>query len=286
MKFYCINKKDSLGKAREYLRNACGSLGIEFVEIVSEKFDAIEASVLSAGDMLYRVSTDKVSVAIEQFLMNENVATFHNGQYFRNRSSRSSYIALKGTEIPMPKTIPIPSLNKRVIEKYVEYLGGFPIIIKVVGGMRGVGVIKIDSMQALYSTTDYLDSIGSKYIFRQFIDVSESERLVVLGEKVIAGVQYSAKGFDFRSNSKLSGTGVREKKYSQQIESDAIEATKMRGLDFGGVDILIDKDGNHYILEVNFPFGFPEVQETTGVDIAKEMVMHLKEKANKILLEK
>ena len=285
MKFYCINKKDSLGGARAYLKNACESLGIEFVEIVSEKFDAIDAPMLGAGDMLYRVSTDKISVAIEQHLINEKVATFHNSMYRSNRVSRSSYVVLKDTEIPMPKTISIPSLNKKVIEKYVEYLGGFPIIVKVVGGMRGVGVIKIDSMQALYSITDYLDTIGSKYIFREFIDVNNSERLVVLGDQVIAGIQYKASGHDFRSNSRLSGTGVIEKKYSQEIEQAAIKATKLRGLDFGGVDVLIDKNGRHYILEVNFPFGFPEVQKITGVDIAKEMLTHLQEKANKFLQE-
>ena len=268
------------------LEAACKSLSVEFVEIVSEKFDAIDSPKLGAGDMLYRVSTDKISVAIEQFLINEKVATFHNNQYRSSRTSRSSYVVLKDTQIPIPKTISIPSLNKKIIEKYVEYLGGFPIIVKVVGGMRGVGVIKVDSMQALYSITDYLDTIGSKYILREFIDVNNSERLVVLGDKVVAGLQYSAKGHDFRSNSRLSGTGAVEKSYSKEIEEDAVMATKMRGVDFGGVDILIDKKGRHYILEVNFPFGFPEVQNITGIDIAKEMIAYLKEKASAIMEEK
>jgi len=279
------NKKNSIGKARAYLRQAAESLGIDFVEIVSEDFDAIDFPKLGVGDMLYRVSTDRISSAVEQHLINEKVATLYDNSYKSGRISRASYLMFKEGNVPMPKTIAVPSLNKKIIEKYVKYLEGFPIIIKVVGSARGVGVIKVDSMSSLYSITDYLDTIGSKYIFRQFIDVNNSERLVVLGEKVIASIQYKASGYDFRSNSRLSATDVLEKKYSSKVQRDAIFATKLMGLEFGGVDVLIDKAGKHYILEVNFPFGFPEAQKITGVDIAKEMMTYLQNKAIKLMKE-
>ncbi len=281
MRFYCINKRQSLGFAREYLKSACQKLGVEFVEIVSEDFNILEMPLLGKQDMLYRVSTDKTSFAIEQFLLNDNVTTFYINS-LEHGKSRASYLALKGSEISIPKTISVPSLNKKNIEKYVEYLGGFPIILKVVGGMRGVGVIKVDSLPALYSITDYLDTIESKYIFREFIDSSSSARLVVLNGEVIASVEYGSTGNDFRSNSRLSGTSVIEKTYDEKIQKAAIEATRLRGFAFGGVDIMIDKGGKYYVLEVNFPFGFPEVQKITGIDVAEKMICFLMNKSKKL----
>lgn len=283
MKFYCINKKNAAGKARAYLQAACESLEVDFFEIVSENFDAVDFPKLGVGDMLYRISTDKVSLAVEQYLINGKVATFYDNSYQNGRISRASYLMLRNSGVPTPETIPVPSLNKGVIEKYVRYLGGFPVVIKVVGGSRGTGVIRVDSMAALYSITDYLDAIESKYVLRQFINVNDSGRLIVLGDEVIASVQYRASGHDFRSNSRLSATKVFEKKYPQDVQKYAIIATKSMGLEFGGVDVLIDEDGQPYILEINFPFGFPEAQKVTGIDIAKKMVAHLKEKSIKLL---
>lgn len=276
MKFYCINKKDSPGLAREFLKKACRNLNVEFVEIVSENFNELEFPQLKKGDMLYRVSTDKNSVAVEQFLLNEHVATFYSSD--TNQKARASYLSLRGSSVAIPKTISVPSLNRKMIETYVDYLGGFPIIVKVVGSTKGVGVIKADSMPSLYSIIDYLDATKNKYILREFIDSASSARLAVLGDQVIASVEYKSRSEDFRSNSKLSSVDVRSKSYSQEIQKAAIEATRLRGLEFGGVDVMIDGDGKYYILEVNSPFGFPEVQKITGIDISEKMVQFLMKK--------
>ncbi|KKQ44614.1 MAG: hypothetical protein US63_C0025G0019, partial [Candidatus Moranbacteria bacterium GW2011_GWC2_37_8] len=51
----------------------------------------------------------------------------------------------KANDITMPKTLNLFSRDRDLLQKYVEFLGGFPIIIKSLGGSHGVGVMKIDS---------------------------------------------------------------------------------------------------------------------------------------------
>jgi len=282
MKLYCIDNEKSSGKAVVYLKSACESLGVEFIEITAEKFDATEAPALEPGDALYRISTDKTSREIEKFLTNDSAVTFYDYFIARPDLVRGSYIALKNSAVPMPKTIPVSTANRKILKKYAMALGGFPMIVKVIGGSQGIGVIKVDSAQALYSIVDFLNKSGEKYIFREFIQTNESARLVVVGERVVASINYRATSDDFRSNNRIKKENVENKKYSPEVEQSAIEATKLKGLQFGGVDILFDEAGNHYVLEVNFPFVFHDVQRITEVDVAREMVLHLQRKAEEL----
>ncbi len=279
MKFYCIDNLKSPGIAVGYLEKACAELGVEFEKIIVEKFDATKLSRLEAGSCLYRVAVGKLAADIEKFFIDDGVATFYNEKLAPHGAILPSYVALKNSNIPMPKTITTASTNREVLKNYAEHLGGFPLIAKVMGGSQGVGVIKIDSLQSLYSIADFLNKKEEKYILREFIETTKSARLAVVGDKVVASMEYQATGGDFRSNNRVNKESANAKKYEEETEKIAIEAVRLRGLEFGGVDILIDKKGNNYLIEVNYPFSFPDVQRVTGIDIAREMVSYLKNKA-------
>ena len=83
-----------------------------------------------------------------------------------------------------PRTIFSLTADRALLKRYVEYLGGFPIVLKVVGGTRGIGTIKAESWHGLLSMADYLVGIGARFILRQFIDAEFGVRAMVIGNDV------------------------------------------------------------------------------------------------------
>ena len=59
----------------------------------------------------------------------------------------------------------------------------------------------------------------------------------------------------------------------------AERAVAALGLEFGGVDILVDEQGTATIAEVNFPCNFARNQMNTGTDVAGLLVDHLMAKS-------
>ena len=105
-------------------------------------------------------------------------------------------------------------------------------------------------------------------------------RLIVLGDQVIDSIEYKREPNDFRSNV-AKQPSVLAKKFPQHIQDAAVESVKALDLEFGGVDILIQNDGQFYIAEVNFPCNFSRSQLTTQTDIAGAIIDFLVAKSKK-----
>lgn len=277
MKFYCIRNGSSadLLKRIELLRGACETKGICFVDLDSSIVDYSNIPRPSKDDFLYNVG--RGSQVLESLMLNDEVTTFYqvNPQANYNLANTSTFwtILHEKEGLPAPRTIHSLSCDRRLLDQYVVQLGGFPVIIKSVGGTRGVGVIKIDSVEALYSTADYLIASGGNFILREFIDSAARLRVVVLAGKVIAVVEYTSPPGDFRTiedHPETKATSI-----TAEIGETAVRAVQIMGVDVGGVDIVTDRAGRHYLLEANFPFSFQRPQEYSKVNIAGRMVDHL-----------
>lgn len=280
MTFYCI-AKESENISVELLRTACEKRSVDFVVIRPEGFDFTDAPRITAGDCLYRVSANDLSaIAIEKFLFRQGVSTLRITSTAYLPAIPSSFFSLPKKDVPIPKTIPTITKDRDLLKRYAAWLGGFPIILKAVGNSLGIGVIRVDSLESLYSLVDYLEKVGGNYILREFISVRESARLAVLGDHVIGSIQYSSKSSDFRSNQDAQFIPLA---YPESVQEIAVRAVQAKGLEFGGVDILIDKHGDPYVLEVNFPFSFPDIQKAAEVDVASAMVDYLIAKADRVL---
>lgn len=282
MTFHCVASA-AQKQTIKFFRAACHSRQIAFNLINPQKIDYTDNSRLPlAGDLLYRASTVqsgyKDAGIVEAFLLNDKVTTFYHS--FERALSRhvSSFVAHQKANLPIPKTIPRLSCNHASLKKYADYVGGFPVIIKATGGSHGIGVMKVDSLESLNSIVDYLHLTHENIILRQFIDVSTSARLIVLGHQVVASLEYAAPDDDFRSNVG-NFPNVTAKEFPAPIQDLAVKATQTLGIDFGGVDILIDNNDQLFITEVNFPCNFSRAQKVTGVDIAGLMIDFLLRKS-------
>lgn len=178
--------------------------------------------------------------------------------------------------IPAPKTVNYLPKDREALLKYVDEVGGFPVCLKVLGGSHGIGVMCIDSKQSLFSVSDYLREQGEMVVMKEYCNVTSSARLIVLGDKVIDSIEYSAPKGDFRSN-EGKAPNVSQKRFSKTVNEIAIQAVKSLGLEFGGVDIMITDNGAK-VAEVNYPCFFPRCQMLTGTDIAGKMVKYLRDK--------
>ena len=274
MKFYCIYIKED--DSVRLLKEACAKRKIPFIQLDPENYDYTQRIRFSKRDMLYRVVTTSSGRDLEKFLLDRNVSTFYRS-YERSVSSISNILVYEKEDIPRPKTIYRLTRNKKLLQKYAEKLG-FPLIIKAMGGSHGVGILKIDSLSSLYSISDYLLSKGpGSFVMKEFVDVTSSARLIVLGNKVIDSIKYLAPENDFRSN-EGAVPNVTKASFPKNIEKIATRTVKALGVEFGGVDILISKSGKPYVAEMNFPCFFPRCQMLTGTDIAGKMIDHLAKK--------
>lgn len=124
-----------------------------------------------------------------------------------------------------------------------------------------------------------LDTETSRFVLRKFIANARHFRMVVIGDKVVDTIEYIAPDDDFRTNAVAVPQVLPRNDASDDLKRIAAHATNALGLEFGGVDVLIDTEGNAYIAEVNFPCNFARNQMCTGTDIAGQMIDYLVAKA-------
>lgn len=259
------------------LRQACRDRKIEYFPISAPAFDRTMPISLQKSDLLYRTATGRDAFYLERLVLNEQVTTFYRSIHHWDRYSSIPTLIRAG--IPIPRTIIHVTNERSLLHHYVAALGGFPVIVKVIGNSHGIGVMKVDSLSALFSLVDFLIAKEIYFVLRKYIPIQTSARLIVLGDAVIDSIEYQTHTDDFRSNVGESPL-VQPKIFSTEVQNIAIQATHAIGLEFAGVDILIDHE-EIFVIEVNFPCYFLRAQFATGTDIAGLMVDYLIEKSSR-----
>jgi RimK-like ATP-grasp domain len=283
MRIFFIYKKNAPAQTTLILlEKAALALGLQSVAIAIEDFDFTTHTLFpQKGDALYRIATGERACAIERFLLTDEVATLY--QKNENAYFYSDDLSLyRKHSLPTPKTLPYITPSREALERDAAFVGGFPLIIKTLGKSHGLGVNKVENLDELASLLQDEASL-SHTVLKEFIPHKKHARLIVLGNKVIDSISYLSQGAEFRTN---VGENILVEKeiFPAEVEKIAIKAVTVSGWEFGGVDMLIhEKTGAFYLAEVNFPCFFPRAQALTGVDIAKEIVLYLKNKSLKTL---
>ena len=284
---YLILRKYSNPTTFALLKESAEKIGVILKPIYTEDFDFTRPIILSSSDALYSLSNDLTSQTIEKCIINDEVTSFYQDYLYciykkDDVDDVSSYIIHSKNNLPVIKSVLTFTNDREKLNKYSQYLGGFPIIIKSLGGSHGFGVMKIESLESLYSVADYLYRDKELLVLRKFIKHKEQARLIVLGDKVIAHHTNIASQ-DFRTNVGNKASRKRTlKEYTEEIKNIAVKAVKVLGYEFGGVDILFDEDTNKpYIAEVNMPCYFPTTQEMTGINISEQVIDYLIQKSQK-----
>lgn len=276
MTLYCIYT--SVDRSVALLRDACQQRGVDFVQLNPRRIDYSQPPTLTSPALLYRVVTGPRAARLERRLHYQRPTSFFATPE-RGTIQISNLDRYIQHHIPLPATIPEITRHRGRLRSFVDALGGFPVVLKAVGGSHGTGVMKIDSLSSLYSIVDYCLATQPQrqYYLRAFIETTTTARLIVLGDEVVGSLMYINQGGDFRSNT--THITVQTHAYGVEIEQIAVAATHALDLEFGGVDILIDDQGQAYVTEVNFPCYFPRVVEHAGQPIHLAMIDYLCRKA-------
>jgi hypothetical protein len=275
MTFYVLHIPGLQSERLEFIRKACKKLSVGFKALDPFTFDFSKPSPVKKGDIVFRISRGKLLRFFEDYIVQPGITTFYKDSGCRKMDPFS----LEKAKIPVPKTIFCADNDHKKLIGYIKSLGGFPVVIKALGGTRGMGVMRIDSFSSLFGVMDFLITNGKAVVMKKFIPVNSSARFIVLGDKVIASLEYKSTHLDFRTNASQK-LQVKGKKYLKIYEDLAVKATRALGFEFSGVDILIDKK-KAYVTEVNFPCNFVRAQEVLKHDIALEMVRYLVQKARR-----
>ncbi len=150
---------------------------------------------------------------------------------------------------------------------------GFPVIIKVAFGTHGIGTFYADSLETFMPIADYLNVRDKNpMIIEEFIAEAEKKdlRVYLVGGKIIAAMERTAREHDMRSNASLGGSGDSVKLTDNEI-SLALQTAKAFDLDIIGVDILRAKRGP-LVIEINANPGFEVLEQSTGEDVAGAII--------------
>ncbi len=231
----------------------------------------LELACESSFDCEFALFWDK-DTTLAKRIENSGIRSFNSSRAIELCDNKAkTYTALDG-KIKMPKTIPAPltyfkSDLSDFVSRAVEILG-LPIVFKECFGSFGEQVYLCKSV----------DEINQKlsekpFILQEYISSSKGKdiRIEVVGGKAVCAMRRKNE-CDFRSNITNGGTA---EAYSPSPEEEriAVEACRILGLDFGGVDIL---DGG-FLCEVNSNAHIINIMNTTKTDIAPLIFEYIKE---------
>jgi len=165
-------------------------------------------------------------------------------------------------------------------EDLIEMVGGAPLIIKLLEGAQGTGVVLAETKKAAESVINAMKSLKANLLVQEFIKESDGKdiRCFVVDGKVVASMERCAKPGEFRANVH-KGASTSAIKVTPEERKMAIKATKVLGLQVAGVDILRSKRGP-LLLEVNSSPGLEGIEDATGKDIARDMIIAIEKKLN------
>ncbi len=160
-------------------------------------------------------------------------------------------------------------------EDLIQFVGGAPLIVKVLSSTQGKGVLLAETDKAAESLINAFRDLDTEFLVQEFIkDAGGADiRCFVIGDKVIAAMQRVAKEGEFRSNLHMGGT-ARVIKLMPEERALAVKAAKVMGLDLAGVDIIRSGHGP-LVLEVNSSPGLEGIEAATGKDIAGAIIQYI-----------
>lgn len=239
--------------------------------LVVEQTKNLEADVVIVRGVFLAIKT--ISVIINN-LREKNVAIFDNN-FLEHRYSIdkvTDLVKLTVGKISVPDTYYSRDFSSysRLAKKL-----GYPFVLKSSRMGKGANVFLIKSDKHLKSFIVDAENEGKtakSYLLQEFIDYEYDLRVLVIGEQVFAMRRIPGEG-EFRANFSLGG---KVEPYNLDSAGWLLARAALEAVDMsvGGVDILIDKNGKKYILEVNHTAGFVGMEEATGQNIGKVFVEH------------
>lgn len=155
----------------------------------------------------------------------------------------------------------------------------FPVIVKNKFGSGGQKVFKADSPQELKNLVELEEPYN--VLIQPFLQTGHDYRVIVLGGKALpAAMRKTAAEGEFLTNFARGGS-VEGVPLTKELKTLAEKAAKIFECDYAGIDIMYDKKNRPHVLEVNRGAQFHGFEDSTGINLAKEVILYLKDRYEK-----
>ena len=200
-----------------------------------------------------------------------NVPTLNSSQSIAlSRDKLASHQVLAAHGVAVPTTLSVrdvaqlPSALKQI---------GTPTVIKLHTGTQGNGVMVADTETSATAMVHTLWALNQEVMLQEFIDANGKDlRVFIVGNRVVGAMQRSAADGEFRANIHL-GASAEPLDVSPEITEIALKTAQVLGLSVAGVDIIEGPRGP-LVLEANSSTGLQGIEEATGYDIARSIILH------------
>lgn len=239
---------------------------------ILEHVDAVIPRI-GANNTFYGTAVLRQLEVMGTYSLNDSLAIV------RSRDKLRSLQLLSRKEVPMPVTgfakSPLDTDN------LIELVGGAPLIIKLLESTQGEGVVLAETRKAAHSVINAFKQLDANILVQEFIQEAAGTdiRCFVIGDRVVAAMQRTAKPGEFRSNVHKGGT-VEPVELTEEEKQIAVKATKVMGLDVAGIDLIRSKRGS-LLLEANSSPGLEGIEKATGLDIATMIIEYVESEVGK-----
>jgi RimK family alpha-L-glutamate ligase len=147
------------------------------------------------------------------------------------------------------------------------------VVLKPIFGSEGKGMVRVTDEETAYRVLRAWEL--NRYIFylQEYVPhFQEDIRAFVVGDRVAAAMIRRASGWKTNFS---QGALVESTELNSEMESLALQATKVVQLDYAGVDLMRAEDGRIYVIEINSIPGWRGLQKTTTRSIAGHIVEHI-----------
>ena len=197
----------------------------------------------------------------------------------RSRDKLRAHQLLARKGIGMPITGYAHSAD--ATDDLINFVGGAPLIVKLMESTHGKGVVLAETDKAAEGVINAFRGLNANFLVQEYIEEAKGSdiRCFVVGDRVVASMQRTAKEGDFRSNLHRGGTAV-SVKLTPEERTLAVKTAKVMGLGIAGVDIIRSNHGP-LVLEVNSSPGLQGIERVTGKDVADMIIEYIEKDIHK-----
>jgi ribosomal protein S6--L-glutamate ligase len=178
----------------------------------------------------------------------------------------TSKLAAEG--LPVPPTV-VCQDAETALEAF-QHLGG-DVVVKPLFGAEGRGIVRVSDPDLAFRTFRTLERIQAVLYVQQFVEHEGYDVRVLVLDGAVLGAFKRRSLNDFRTNISRSANGEPHELTDEEIDL-ALRAVRVTGTILGGVDLLYDRSGRCFVLEVNAVPGWRGFQKVTGLDVASRIV--------------
>lgn len=147
----------------------------------------------------------------------------------------------------------------------------FPMIAKPKSKSLGMGVQLIQDLKQWEKFEKSNDL--ELFQIQDVMEIGRDYRVLILGRRALGAMERRAAPGKITANYSQGGSVKRAELQETEMKT-AMVAAKVMGLEFAGVDLIQDRNGELKLLEVNRCPQFRGFEKATGINVASELVQY------------